>query len=1024
MPKKPSPHSPNGRLHRLADHSIRPFVLVVALLLSVNVRAAQTDVIDYQLAVGFDLSKQMVHGTARLAVPAGKSLRLDLHGFEVTMLQENGTVLGVPSDSIVRIPEAAVSQHVIVHYQKSFVGSADNLVGPAGIALTGFWHPQTDSDCRFHLQASLPNEFEAVSEADQIDTEVTAGGKTQRFSLAQPLPYLTFVAGPYVVVKEPFANGKTLYSYFFAEDAELAADYRQKALGYLKRYEELIGPYPYQRFSIVENRLPTGYAMAGYTLLGQSVARLPFITETSLGHEILHSWFGNSVRVDQTQGNWCEGLTTYLADQAYAADEGEGAAFRKESLLKYQHYVKTNTALAVKDFHGAAPGQDQAQQAVRAVGYGKVAMIFRMLEQKLGHEVFISSLRHFYLDRKGKTASWDDLRQSFEQNSVALTPALGKEWAKLFFNQWLQRQDIPNLSAEKISLAEKGGVLTLAFTLHQSGDKPYAMDVPILIFSSTGLTRKIVRTETIDQEVVLPLTQHPTAMVLDPDYDLMRVLTTAELSPSWDWFTGSEKKLVVVNSTSEYDLYQPLIELLEAQGAEITAANEVTDAELVANAVIFLGVSGPTPRSLFANPQFPAKGVTFDIRKNPFNQAMPVVLVSAENQTELQAGLVKMKHYGKYGYLHFENGRALAKKIIPAALGVTYELDEEPVAIVTAANVSLSGIMAKLAANRVIYVGESHTRFEDHKLQLRVIRELLNMGKRFAIGMEMFPHDTQKILDAFIGGDIEEAEFLKKSKYFSGWRFDYRLYRDIINFARQQKIPIIALNIDKESVSKVYAQGGMAGLSPEETASLPVDRDLDVPGYRERIHSVYAQHPGRDEKQFAGFFQAQAIWDEVMAQTVVDYLVSHPDQQMVVLAGLGHVVKENAIPPRVARRLDVEQAVLMSSDGTAIAPSEADYVVFMPPSSLPQAALLGIVMNQPKEKEPVVIEEVVASSPAAKAGLKNGDSVLSVDGKPVAGAEDIKIILLDKKIGETVTVRIKRQRPIFADQELTFDVTL
>lgn len=989
-----------------------------------NVLAAQADVIDYHLAVGFDLAKQTVHGTARLVVPAGTSLQLDVHGLLVTMLQQNGAARVLPSDSVISMSASAARQQLIVHYQKSFAGSADNLVGPAGIALTGFWHPQADSDCRFHLQASLPNEFEAVSEADQIDTEVTAGGKTQRFSLAQPLPSLTFVAGPYVVVKEPFANGKTLFSYFFAEDAELAADYRQKALGYLKRYEELIGPYPYQRFSIVENRLPTGYAMAGYTLLGQSVARLPFITETSLGHEILHSWFGNAVRVDQSQGNWCEGLTTYLADQAYAAEKGEGAAFRKESLLKYQHYVKKDTALAAKDFHGAELGQGPAQQAVRAVGYGKVAMIFRMLEQKLGRDVFIGSLRHFYQSRKGKTASWDDLQRSFEHTSGALSPAPDKDWAKHFFGQWLQRQDVPNLSVEKISLAETGGVLTLTFTLHQSGEKPYALDVPLLLFSSTGLVRKIVKTAAIDQEVVLPLTQHPTALVIDPDYDLMRALGAAELPPSWDWFTGAEKKLAVVNSADEYDLYQPLIEQLEAQGAEITAASEVTDADLTANAVIFLGVSGATPRSLFANPQHPAMGVSFDVRRNPFSLTLPAVLVAAENQMELQAGLAKMRHYGKYGYLHFENGRALEKKIVPAALGLAYALDEEPAAIVSTANLSLAGIMAKLAPNRVIYVGESHTRFEDHKLQLRVIRELLNMGKRFAIGMEMFPRGTQAILDAFIKGEIEEGEFLKKSKYFSGWRFDYRLYRDIINFARQQKIPIIALNIDKDSVSKVYAQGGMAGLSPEETASLPVDRDLDAPGYRERIHSVYTQHPGRDEKQFGGFFQAQAIWDEVMAQTIAEYLVEHPDRQMVVLAGLGHVVKENAIPPRVARRLDVEQAVLMSSDGTTISPSEADYVVFMSPSSLPQAALLGIVMNQPKENEPIVIEEVVQASPAAKAGLKKGDSVLAVDGKPVAISDDIKIILLDKKIGETVTVRIKRQRPVFADQELTLDVTL
>ena len=984
-------------------------------MLSLNAQAATPEPIDYHLAIGFDLNQQSVHGTARLLMPAGQGVRLDLADLEVRGLEQNGESLAVPKDRVLTLAAGEASQQIIVHYQKSFKGSADALLGPTGIALTGRWHPLADSACRFHLQASLPKDFEAVSEADQIDTEMTAGGKTQRFSLTQPLPGLTFVAGPYVVAKEPFGMGKILYSYFFAEDAELAAEYRKKALGYLKRYEELIGPYPYQRFSIVENRLPTGYAMASFTLLGQSVARLPFITETSLGHEILHSWFGNAVRVDPAQGNWCEGLTTYLADQAYAADKGEGPAFRKEELLKYQHYVKTEATLAARDFHGAEPGQDRAQQAARAVGYGKVAMIFRMLEQKLGHEPFVNGLRHFFQEGRFKTANWVDLRRSFEQNGSSLEP---------FFSQWLDRQDLPRLTAEKITLAERAGVLTLTFTLHQANEKPYGLEVPVLVFSSTGLTRQVVTTTGSDQVVELPLTQHPTALVIDPDYDLMRVLANTEVTPSWDWFKGASQKMAVVNSTAEYDLYQPLIDQLEGDGAEVTAANELTDADLAAKAIIFLGTSGPAPRALFANPQYPADGVTIDIRKNPLNPDLPVVLVSAKNQGEMAAGLAKVKHYGKYGYLHFENGRALDKQLIPAALGMTYGLEDEPTAVVATANVSFAGIMAKLGQKRLIYVGESHTRMEDHKLQLRVIRELLSQGKSFAIGMEMFPHAAQASLDSYINGEIEEAEFLKKSEYFGTWSFDYRLYREILNFARHNKIPIIALNIDKDSVSKVYKQGGVAGLSPEETASLPVDRDLDAPGYRDRIHEVYTLHPGRDEKKFAGFFQSQAIWDEVMAQTIADYLSLHSNQQMVVLAGFGHVIKENAIPPRVARRLEVEQVVVVSSDGSAISPSEADYIVFMPPSPLPPQALLGIVMNQPKDNGYIKIEEVAPQSPAAKAGPKKGDAVLTVAGKTVETPDDIKILLLDKKIGDTVTVGIKRKRSIFADQELTMDVIL
>lgn len=985
------------------------------LILSPVAAQAATKVAEYHLAVGFDLNQQKIHGIAQISIPGGQELRLDLHGMEILSIKLDGKTLPIPNNPILGLTPAPDPHRLVIHYQKSFTSSPDNLVSREGIALTGAWYPLPNADCRYQLQASLPAGFEGISEADQIDTEVTAGGTTQRFTLNQPLPGLTLVAGPYVVAKESFGNGKTLYSYFFAEDAELAASYRQKARAYLDRYEALIGPYPYQRFSIVENRLPTGYAMAGFTLLGQSVVRLPFITETSLGHEVLHSWFGNGVRVDHTQGNWCEGLTTYLADQAYAADRGEGSTFRKGELLKYQYYARPDSPMAVMDFHGAGPGRELTQLAERAVGYGKAAMIFRMLEQKIGSDRFNAGLRQFYQTMNGKSANWDDLRHAFAQDATELND---------FFGQWLERRDLPIISADKISLQEKDGVLTLGFTIHQTAEKPYVLDVPIIIASSSGNLRKIVSTSTAAQEVALPLNHHPTALIIDPDYDLMRTLAASELTPSWDWVQGSTNKLAVVNSSTEYDIFQPLIDDLERIGAKITAANELTDADLRDNAVIFLGTAGSAPRALFASPNHPSKGMTVDIRTNPLNNLFPMALISASSQAEVAAGMPKLRHYGSYSYLHFEGGRTQDKKKAKSTMGIAYQLEEEPTAIATPSTFGFASVINQLSKKRVIYVGESHTRYEDHKLQLRVIRELHALGKNISIGMEMFPHTAQQSLDDFIAGTINETEFLKQSKYFKVWSFDYRLYREILNFARANKIPVIALNIEKDKVSKVYQQGGLAGLSPEEVATLPVDRDLSMPGYRERIHAVYDLHPGRDEKQFSGFFQSQAIWDEVMAQTIADYLSSHPDRQMVILAGNAHVVKDTAIPPRVARRMPIDQAVVMGSDGSVITPHESDFQVFMPQESLPPPTLMGVVLVQKEGHGPVSIEEVTPQSAALKAGIKKGDILLSLDGHLVETPDDVRIVLVDKRTGDIIKATIKRKRPFFADQELTLDVTL
>ena len=62
--------------------------------------------------------------------------------------------------------------------------------------------------------------------------------------------------------------------------------------------------------------------MPTFTLLGPQVIRFPFIINSSYPHEILHNWWGNSVFVDYDTGNWCEGLTAYMADHLIQEQRG------------------------------------------------------------------------------------------------------------------------------------------------------------------------------------------------------------------------------------------------------------------------------------------------------------------------------------------------------------------------------------------------------------------------------------------------------------------------------------------------------------------------------------------------------------------------------------------------------------------------------------------------------------------------------------------------------------------------------
>ena len=965
------------------------------------------------LHISLDLEQKLLTGSSRITLPPHTTTTIDFHELTVNRLSVDGTNLSAEDyqSGTLALSATGLPKSIEINYQVRAGVMSEN-----GVVLDSGWHPYLDQTAIFQLTAEIPARFEAISEADQVTSTLAGDIKTMQFFFPHPAKYIHLLAGPYLIKSKSLDNGITLLSYFFPEDQDLADTYLNKAQAYLERYIREIGPYPYKRFAIVENRLPTGYAMPTFTLLGQAIIRLPFIVETSLGHEVLHSWFGNGVGVVHQNGNWCEGLTTYLADQAYATDKGQGRQYRKEQLLKYAAYVTPENSFSLTEFTSGSLDRGRSEQANRAIGYNKVAMVFHMLKKRFGKQMFMEAIQDFSMRMQDKDASWQDIQVSFEKTTSSDL--------EIFFRQWLDRKDIPDLQVQKLGLREEEGKILLSFILHQGTETPYEnLEIPLIVQGQGQEIKKIIISSETDKTVEIPLPFYPTQLVIDPDYDMIRHLSPTETTPTWASFAGAAKKLVVVSSTGDFDLFEPMITELEAQGAEVLADDEVTDSDLASQSVLFLGLKGAVPRGLFAQTNPPEDGFTIDIRSNPLNQKHVAILASAADQQQVKQGFRKLRHYGKYSYLHFADGRALEKRITETDMGQTHDLDDSPLGVRPQATLDFSAIIDDLLGKRVIYVGESHTRYEDHKMQLRVIRELFNRDPNLAIGMEMFPRSSQAALDAYTNSEIDEQAFLLDSHYYKVWSYDYRLYREILQFARLNKIPVVGLNIEKDKVSKVFKDGGISALDLEEKASIPVDRDLDLPGYRQRLHNVFSMHQGHgNQAGFSGFLQAQAIWDETMAETTVNYLTANPEHRMVVLAGNGHMLKENAIPPRVFRRLGAEQAIVTSSDGGPLSPAQADYILFPFPDKLPPRALLGVVLKEADDQ--LLIREVSPKMGAEKAGLEAEDIILAIDGQPVTTVEELKVIMLPKKKGETIQLKIKRLHSFFPDEELDFEVLL
>ena len=219
-----------------------------------------------------------------------------------------------------------------------------------------------------------------------------------------------------------------------------------------------------------------------------------------------------------------------------------------------------------------------------------------------------------------------------------------------------------------------------------------------------------------------------------------------------------------------------------------------------------------------------------------------------------------------------------------------------------------------IAAQQVIYLGETHTSQSDHSAQLELIEALTVAtqteadkaeDKQIVIGLEMFQRPFQPVLDRYLAGEISEAELVAQSEYEMRWGYDWELYAPIIRYAKANQIPLIALNTPTE-VTRQVVREGLASLSGDALTHIPPVEEIDTTdqAYRDSISAVFSAHGGAGHSlDFENFFAAQVLWDETMADSIARYYQKNPQSQIIVLVGKAHVTENYAIPDRVTRRI-------------------------------------------------------------------------------------------------------------------------
>jgi len=974
--------------------------------------SADEAMLNYTLNVTLDINHSKITGVARIPVSKGQELkfstgrlrilRASLDQKELTVPKQDETLRILPPyEGILEIEYEGLFQEPPSQFQ---FGEPSSIIAGQGVFLTGSWYPKPEQLCLFHLTVSLPEGYETVSEAETINKVTKDGKAVFTFSFPHPLGSLDLIASNrYKVVKEDF-HGVEVYVYFFPEDSDLIPTYLEHTKKYLSLYNQLLLPFPYKRFSVVENFLPTGYSMPTFTLLGQEVVRLPFIPETSLGHEILHQWFGNLVYIDYKKGNWAEGLTTFLADHLYEEEKGRGVEYRKGMLISYQSYVNEKNEFPLGEFI------DRTDEASEAIGYGKALMVFRMLKRMVGEKRFYEAIKYFIEQNRFRKASWEDIEEAFEKFYQKKL-----DW---FFRQWIDGKGLPDLHLVGVKVKPSGAKFEVSFTVIQKG-RVFMLDLPVSVYSHLSKATNVFHLQGEKEQLKIVVDDVPDRITADEDYDVARMLSIDEFPPVIARLIGDENRMIVLPPRG-VEIFQDVIDRFKEKGVSLSEPEQIKYIEPGTSSLLILGADNPVVAKLYGSVVVRG-GFGVLMKENPWNRWKVVGIFNARSKEEVGAAFQKIFHYGKYSAVSFDHGVNVYKEIDQSTRGITEELLKKAVAVEISTLKTLPDVVAHGAGKKIIYVGETHYLFPDHVMELDIIKDLHKRGRPFAIGMEMFQSPFQKVLDDYIGGKLDEADFLKGTEYFKRWGFDYQLYRPILLYARSENIPVIALNIPQEIVDKVF-RSGLDSLSEEERKSVPSQMDFSDEAYKERLKKVFLEH--RDFENFKTssfdfFYQAQILWDEAMAESVDQFLKTHPHDQMVVLAGSGHLAYGSGIPKRTARRNGYDYAIILNN--AALEKGIADFVLF--PGDIPGVTSPMLMVFLREEAGKVEIAGFPQESASEKAGMKVGDTLLAIDHTPIHTIDDVKIDLLARKKGEKVRVRILR-KGLLGSREVNFDVVL
>jgi uncharacterized iron-regulated protein len=238
-------------------------------------------------------------------------------------------------------------------------------------------------------------------------------------------------------------------------------------------------------------------------------------------------------------------------------------------------------------------------------------------------------------------------------------------------------------------------------------------------------------------------------------------------------------------------------------------------------------------------------------------------------------------------------------------------------------DISFEEVLRQIENERLIFVGEIHDDSGSHRVQSEVIRHLHENGRDIVIAIEIIPNSRQGMLDRWVEGNVSRYDFARF--FYNTVHVPYRYYKDIFEYAREMKIPVVGIDSDTKLISDVSKKG--FNTAPGDFLEKIKFSDCSGdPEYARLLGFSAVQQYHESGLPF--LCDGQRMRDAVIAFNIAAIL-KRGNATVVVLTGTAHAMKL-AVPRQIKKHVTVSHKVLVPGSirfmiNRRLGPDMADY---------------------------------------------------------------------------------------------------